>query len=178
MPETLKSSRQLTHLALLPSGRLALAALTLATGLLACGGANPLDSFKSGPSTYDVTFISAAETWDINKDSIVTCDEWKQYSSTSLQQADGDGDGALTPAEYATMSNTDKLFVVADFKHYDGNSDGKVTADEMANRSNRAFELLDKNKDCKIERDEKVTVRYTDKAKPKDEAKTIDPTGR
>ena len=154
------------------------AGLVVAVSVQACSGANPLDTFKSGPSTFDVTFISATETWDLDRDSVVTCDEWKQYSGSLLQQSDGDGDGALTEAEYQTLSNTDKLFDIAGFKYYDTNSDGKVTADELTGRSNRAFELLDKNKDCRIERDEKVTVRYKDKAKPKDDNHTVDPTKR
>jgi Ca2+-binding EF-hand superfamily protein len=157
-------------------GRLSLVGLVLSVA--GCGGSNPLDTFKSGPSTFDVTFISAAETWDIDKNGIVTCDEWKQYASTSLQQADGNADGALTTAEFTTMSQSDKLFDIATHKYYDRNSDGQVTAEELTTHSNRAFELLDKNKDCKIERGEKVQVRYKQKAKPSnDETKTIDPTG-
>lgn len=156
-----------------------MAVVGLSLTVAGCGGSNPLDSFKSGPSTFDITFISAAETWDLDKNGIVTCDEWKQYASTSLQGADGDADGALTTAEFNTMSQTDKLFDVATHKYYDRNSDGKVTAEELTTHSNRAFELLDKNKDCKIERGEKVQVRYNQKSKPKhDETKTNDPIGR
>ena len=129
------------------------------------GAANP---FKSGPSQFDVTFISAAETWDLDKDSVVTCAEWQQYALSALTEADGDGDGSLTQAEYTNMARSDRLFDVATLKYYDGNSDGRVSREELTGRKNRAFELLDKNSDCKIERNEKVQVRYKTKQKDTD----------
>lgn len=131
--------------------------------------ANPFGSgnpFSSGPDKFDVTFISAAETWDIDKDAVVTCAEWQQYALTAHSEADGDGDGKLTPAEYNNMARSDRLFDVAKLTYYDRNSDGSVSREELTGKKNRAFELLDKNSDCKIERNEKVQVRY--KAKPKD----------
>ncbi len=133
-----------------------------------CSG-NPFGSgnpFNSGPSKFDVTFISAAETWDLDKDAVVTCAEWQQYALSAHTEADGDGDGSLTQPEYVNMARSDRLFDVATLKYYDRNSDGRVSREELTGHKNRAFELLDKNSDCKIERNEKVQVRY--KAKKKD----------
>lgn len=154
----------------MPFERMKLTAL-LTGCALAIGGcsSSPVklgNPFSSGPSQFDVTFISASETWDLDKDSVVTCQEWQQYALTSHAEADADGDGNLTAAEYANMARTDRLFDVAKLNYYDGNSDGRVSRDELTRKKNRAFELLDKNNDCKIERNEKVQVRY--KAKPKD----------
>ncbi len=141
----------------------------LAVALMGGCSGNPLGSgnpFKSGPNTFDVTFISAAETWDLDKDAVVTCAEWQQYALTAHTEADGDGDGNLTQPEYANMARNDRLFDIAKLNYYDRNSDGRVSREELTGHKNRAFELLDKNRDCKIERNEKVQVRY--KAKPKD----------
>ncbi|MCH9765045.1 MAG: histidine kinase [Alphaproteobacteria bacterium] len=142
----------------------------LGTGLLAlavaASGGCSSNPFSSGPSNFDVTFISAAETWDLDKDAVVTCTEWQQYAARAHAEADGNGDGSLTAEEYATMRRNDRLFEVAGLKYFDSNSDGRVSRDEMGRKKNRAFELLDKNNDCKIERNEKVQVRR--QVKPKD----------
>lgn len=139
--------------------------------LAGCSSGNSLgvgNPFQSGPNTLDVTFMSAAETWDLDKDAVVTCAEWQQYALTSHGEADGDGDGQLTAAEFTNMARSDRLFDVAKLGYYDANSDGRVSRDELTRKKNRAFELLDKNNDCKLERNEKVYVRY--KAKPKDDS--------
>lgn len=148
--------------------------LGLSASLLAgCGGAsvpslgNP---FASGPNTFDVTFISAAETWDLDKDTVVTCTEWQQYATTAFAEADSDGDGSLTDAEFQNMARTDRLFDIANLKYYDRNSDGRVSREELTGKKNRAFELLDKNNDCKLERNEKVQVRYKHKKKDDSDA--------
>lgn len=119
-------------------------------------------------SDVDVTFLNAAQTWDLDKDNVTTCEEWKQYSSGLLRQADSDGDGALTLAEWPTLAKSDRLFDVADHTYYDGNKDGKVGADELSGKQNAAFRMLDKNNDCRIAHDEKATVYNIAKGKPKD----------
>jgi hypothetical protein len=126
----------------------------------------------SNASDFDRTFIGAAQTWDIDKDGTVSCDEWKQYSSTSLREADGNGDGALDQTEFTIMAKSDRLFEVANFAYYDLNSDGRVTADELVGKPNLAFKLLDKNGDCRIDRNETVLV--VGNEKPKEKAKDVD----
>lgn len=155
----------------------------LACLLSACSSSNPLgggNPFQSGPSAFDVTFISASETWDLDKDSVVTCAEWQQYALGLHQEADGDGDGQLTEQEYASMARNDRLFHVAKLGYFDANSDGRVSRDELSKKRNRAFEMLDKNNDCKLERDEKVQVRYKQKPKTEDASgeSIKGPTGR
>lgn len=118
----------------------------------------------SNASIVDRTFIGAAQTWDLDRNAVVTCDEWKQYATTSLRESDMNGDGALTADEFARMAKSDRLFDVADLKHFDANGDGKVSAEELSTR-NRAFQLLDKNNDCQIARDESAQVVQIDKAK-------------
>jgi EF hand len=135
----------------------ALAAL-LAAG---CSASTPFSSSND----FDRTFIGAAQTWDLDKNSVVSCDEWKQYATTSLRESDGNGDGALDSAEFAVMAKSDRLFATADSKYYDGNSDGRVTAEELTGKQNRAFNLLDKNGDCQIDRNETVQVVQVDKKK-------------
>lgn len=118
------------------------------------GGGNPFSS----ASNTDVTFVSASQTWDLDKNGIITCDEWKQYASGELRSADGNGDGALDATEWPKLSSSDRLFETADRGFFDLNGDGRVTADEIANKPNPAFTMLDKNKDCQIAHDEKATV--------------------
>lgn len=119
----------------------------------------------SNANNVDRTFIGAAQTWDMDKNSVVTCDEWKQYTGTLLREADMNGDGALASDEFAKMAKSDRLFDIADLKYYDGNGDSKVTADELTGKPNRAFQLLDKNGDCQIARDESAQVVQVEKAK-------------
>lgn len=131
-----------------------------------CGGGMslPKNPFASENIT-DRTFIGAAQTWDLDKNSVVTCDEWKQYASSLLREADGNGDSALAPDEWQAMARVDRLFDVADFKYFDGNADGKVSSEELTGKPNLAFKLLDKNGDCQIARDESVQVLSTEKSK-------------
>lgn len=116
----------------------------------------------------DVTFVNASQTWDLDKNGVIACDEWKQYASGELRAADGNGDGALDATEWAVMSNTDKLFVTAGLGYYDNNGDGKVTTEELTNKPNPAFKMLDRNNDCQIAHDEKATVYSNVKVKSKD----------
>ncbi len=149
-----------------PFGRPVVCAFTA----LAASGCSSIPSpFTTGSpfsnaSIVDRTFIGAAQTWDLDKNTVVTCDEWKQYATTSFRESDANGDGALTGDEFAHMSKSDRLFDVADLKHFDANGDGKVSLEELSGR-NRAFQLLDKNNDCQIARDESAQVVQVDKTK-------------
>jgi hypothetical protein len=150
-----------------------------ATGLSGCsGGGSSLGNMLTTGSPFastsnvDRTFIGAAQTWDLDKNASVTCDEWKQYAGMALKEADANGDGALTADEYGVMANTDRLFTVADLKYYDTNSDSKVSLDEMTSKQNRAFGLLDKNNDCQIDRGETVQVVAVEKKKADTSAPT------
>lgn len=160
------------HGALRLSGRLALA-LAASAALAACsgGGSNPFGGGNNpfgGASDFDMTFLSASSTWDLDKNGIVTCDEWKQYATTALKEADVDRDGALTQQEWSTMARNDRLFSAANLDYYDANNDNKVTVEELTGKQNLAFKLLDKNNDCQIGHDEKVNVYSTIKPKEKE----------
>lgn len=149
----------------------AIAVAALASAALAgCGGGASLNPFTTGSAfssanTVDRTFIGASQTWDLDKNGLVTCDEWKNYASTSFREADGNGDGALADDEFQAMAKNDRLFDIADLKYYDNNGDGRVAADELTGKPNRAFALLDKNGDCQIARDESVQTVQLDKKK-------------
>lgn len=139
-----------------------LPAVTLLLG--ACSAASPFSS----SSDFDRTFIGAAQTWDLNKDGSVSCDEWKQYAMSSFRESDANGDGTLDQQEFLVMARNDRLFEVANLTYFDANSDGKVTAQELADKPNTAFKLLDKNGDCRIDRNESVQVYNVDKPKEKE----------
>lgn len=152
-----RRARMLACLALFPAA---------ATGACSSGGGNPF----SNTSDFDRTFIAAAQTWDLNKDSVVTCDEWIQYITQAHREADANGDGALDATEWQSLVKSDRLFEVAGLKYYDANSDGRVTLEEMTGTHNVAFKLLDRNQDCQIDRNEAVRVHGVDRVKPKDMA--------
>jgi Ca2+-binding EF-hand superfamily protein len=128
---------------------------------------------------FDRTFIGAAQTWDLDKNSVVTCEEWKLYALTSLRDADANGDGVLDGQEFQAMARTDRLFEVANLSYFDSNSDGRVGLEELG-KPNRAFALLDKNQDCQIDRNESVQVVAADKPKekPKDADQSVPYPGR
>jgi Ca2+-binding EF-hand superfamily protein len=139
----------------------------MATSVAGCSsmpsltGGSPFGS----TSSIDRTFIGAAQTWDFDKDGTVTCDEWKNYVTTLLRESDGNGDGALEAAEFQQMAKTDQLFSVADLTYFDVNGDGKVTIEELSGKQNAAFKQLDKNGDCRIDRNESVRVLQVDAPK-------------
>ena len=105
-------------------------------------------------SATDTVFLQAASTWDLDKDGVVTCEEWKTYARDLLRSADGNGDSALTRDEFAKMAKVDRLFATADFTYFDANGDGSVTLAELVEKPNPAFGYLDKNHDCRLTADE------------------------
>jgi hypothetical protein len=139
--------------------------MCLAAMLLVAGCSTSPFGSASG---MDVTFMNASQTWDNDKDNTVTCEEWKQYAVSSMRQADANGDGLLDAQEWATMVSNDRLFEVANLSYYDANGDGRVSFDELTGKQNLAFKLLDKNGDCKITADEKVTITSVPKPKEKE----------
>lgn len=135
----------------------------------ACGSGSPFPSTFSSPfsssNVVDQTFISAAQTWDMDKNGSVTCAEWTGYVSTLLKESDANADNALDAAEFDRVIKSDRLFEVANLAYYDGNADGRVTLEELTGKQNRAFALLDKNGDCQLDRNESVRVHGVDKPK-------------
>jgi hypothetical protein len=114
--------------------------------LLAAGGC----SGGSSLGEVDTVFLSAAGSWDTNRDGVVTCEEWKQYAAELYNGADGNGDGVVDRTEYVKIVNTDRMFQTVEFGYYDTDKDGKLTRAEFIERPNRAFVLLDKNNECKL----------------------------
>lgn len=153
----------------------ALSGLALASAVAAGGCASGGNPFAK-TNDFDRTFIGAAQTWDLDKNGTVTCEEWTQYITTSFREADANGDGFLDAQEYQTLVKSDRLFEIANIAYYDANGDGRVTLEEMTGKPNVAFKLLDRNQDCQIDRTETVQVHGIDKVKPKDDGGTSDQT--
>jgi hypothetical protein len=150
-----------------------LACLALLPAAVAGGCASGGNPF-SNTSDFDRTFIAAAQTWDLDKNGSVSCDEWVRYVSQEFRQADGNGDGALDGDEWKKLITSDRLFEIANISYYDANGDGRVTLEEMTGKQNLAFKLLDRNGDCQIDRTEAVQVHGVDRPKPSGDAP--DPT--
>ena len=84
-----------------------------------CAGTSPGLS-----DTVEGSFIRAAQTWDLNHDGKVTCDEWRTYAASLFKDVDTNHDGKLTREEFAKLEKIDRLFEVANFDYYDVNKQG------------------------------------------------------
>jgi hypothetical protein len=145
---SLKKHGSLKHVPL-KRGRLM---LVVSVGLLitACAGQGQL----SGASSVDMAFVRAAPTWDLDRDGVVTCDEWKQYAGQLFTEADSGNKGYLTAEDFAKLANTDHLFEAANFAYFGGNSTGRITRAAFVDKPNPAFRLLDKRMDCRLTSEE------------------------
>lgn len=143
--------------------------ITICAALAAAGcGGNPFSgggSPFSKASSNELLFVSAAPTWDLDKNNAITCEEWQRYTTELFTEGDANKDGFLTAEEYKTVIKADRLFETADLAYFDANKDGKVALQEMTSKSNPAFEILDKNKDCQIGSDEVVQTRQVQQLK-------------
>ena len=104
-------------------------------------------------------FLAGSSSWDLNKDGVVTCDEWKGYIHSLFTEADVNRDGSLSREEFATFSKSDRMFDAADFAYWDANKDGRLTLAEMQAKPNPAFVLADRDKDCRLDASELVAAR-------------------
>ncbi len=121
---------------------IALAAASIALLGSGCSTAPGLSDSVEG------SFIRAAQTWDLNHDGKVTCEEWRSYAASLFKEVDANRDGKLTPDEFAKLAKIDRLFEVANFEYYDVNHQGYLTQAEFVDRPNPAFAVLDKDKTC------------------------------
>ncbi|MDX2264990.1 MAG: hypothetical protein NW215_08470 [Hyphomicrobiales bacterium] len=119
-----------------------IACVAACVALAGCGGGSRSDE--------DRMFLTAAASWDANRDNVVTCEEWKAYAGELFDAADRGRTGALGPDEFKTLENTDRMFSVVDFKYYDASRNGRVERAELVDRPNPAFTIADANKDCKL----------------------------
>ncbi len=133
-------------------------------------------SSGSNMGEVDRIFVSAAGSWDLNKDSVVTCEEWKTYAGELFDSADGNRDGFVEEAEYAKIVSTDRMFQTVGFSYYDANGDGKISRSEFVDKPNRAFVLLDQTKQCQLSATQVAGARArTEKVFDTTKAKSGDP---
>ncbi len=124
-------------------GRCVVCTLAMFFSLLAgCSG--------SSVGEVDTVFLTAAGSWDRNHDNVITCEEWKAYAGELYDGADSNRDGFVDSTEYGRIIGTDRMFQTVDLSYYDANGDGKLTRAEFVDKPNRAFALLDKNKECRL----------------------------
>jgi Ca2+-binding EF-hand superfamily protein len=124
------------------------------TSALLCAGTSPGLSL-----TIEGAFIARVQTWDLNHDGYVTCEEWRTYAVSLFEKADSDHDGKLTREEFAKLPKIDRLFEVANFDYYDVNRQGYVTQADFVDRPNPAFAALDHDKSCVINSDQLGLIR-------------------
>lgn len=134
----------------------ALAAIAASLLLGACSS-SPLSSIgsigsigKKSISDSDRVFLMAAGSWDRNRDSTVTCDEWKAYAAELFNSADANRDDAVDASEWGRIVSIDRMFETADLKYFDANGDGKVARAELVEKPNPVFQLMDTGKTCTL----------------------------
>lgn len=133
----------------------------IASGLaMGCAG-----SSGSSLSKVDQSFLGGIASYDKNGDDVVTCDEWRAAADRLFGRADKSGAGVLTEAEYRELGRIDGTFAVTSFTYFDANKDGKIDKKEFVERPNPAFNLADKDKDCKLNEAELLAAR-TASSKP------------
>lgn len=110
-------------------------------------------------SEVDRAYLQAAGSWDLNHDSVVTCNEWKSYAEDLFNSADTNHDDFLDASEWQNLTNVDKMFVTADLKYFDANGDGKVSRQEFVDKPNPAFVLMDKAGTCKLDANQVASAR-------------------
>lgn len=171
-------------------GQFSILALVLAAGaLLGACGSNPIGSIGSinpfGGSAMaetDRVFLMAAGSWDRNRDSTVTCDEWKAYAAELFNGADANRDDAVDASEWGRIVAVDRMFETADLKFFDGNGDGKVARAEMIDRPNPAFKLMDTSNTCTLNSSQIAGARsktqYDVAGKPKESGDPRDAAGQ
>jgi len=120
----------------------------------------------------DRVFLSAAGSWDRDRDGAVTCAEWRAYAAELFAGADANGDGYIERTEYPNIVTTDRMFETVGFSYYDSDNDGKLSHQEFVDRPNRAFVLLDKSNACTLSASQVAgarahTEKVFDTAKPK-----------
>jgi Ca2+-binding EF-hand superfamily protein len=98
------------------------------------------------------------DVWDLNRDGVYTCDEWKTYLDRMFGQADRNHDGRLDGTEFATIRQISKVLADADFGYFDENQDGKITRSEFVNKPSEFILQFDRNGDCRVTPDEMKPV--------------------
>lgn len=134
------------------------ASIVVLPSLLAACSSSPISSLgsigsiggKKSISGTDRVFLAAAGSWDRNRDSTVTCDEWKAYARELSNSADANRDGAVDASEWGRITANDRMFETADLKYFDANGDGKVSEAEFVDKPNPAFTLIDTEKTCTL----------------------------
>jgi len=98
----------------------------------------------------DRVFLSAAGSWDRNRDGIVTCEEWRSYAGELFDAADANHDGFVERTEFGKIISADRMFETVGLSYYDANKDDRLDRAEFVDKPNQAFALLDRTHECKL----------------------------
>jgi Ca2+-binding EF-hand superfamily protein len=147
-----------------PTARLilCLTAAAMAAGCSASnagGGSSVATPSGQKISELDKSFLRGISSYDLNRDGVITCDEWRTSAASAFIKANKSGSGVMTEEEFRNLAATDRTFLVATSKYYDANGDGKVDKKEFIERPNAAFAIADQDKDCRLTDVERLTAR-------------------
>jgi len=81
---------------------------------------------------------------DINKDGVVTREEYNQAMTAAFKNLDKNSDNSLTPEEVGTILTPEQ------FASVDANKDGKISNEEMITQVTTDFDTADTNKDGQL----------------------------
>lgn len=93
----------------------------LAIAILSCCSALSGCATSSGPSLSDMdrVFISAAETWDFDRNGAVSCEDWNAYLKRRFDEGDVNRDRNLNAEEFPSLAQSDRLFAYAKFDYWE-----------------------------------------------------------
>lgn len=142
------------HVRMKAAPRLIRTLLAASACVCAAGCASMSPSSSVSLTEVDQLFLAAAGSWDLNRDDVVTCQEWSAYAGQLFDGADKGRKGYLTPQEFEKIVAMDRMFKLANFKYFDAGKTGKVTRAGFMDKPNPAFLYADKNHDCQLTTDE------------------------
>lgn len=108
---------------------------------------------EAAPGKID-PHAALAERWNVDQDNVYTCEEWRYFMKGVFLKADKNHDGFIAMNEFPAVNAVDRIFASASLAYFDSNNDGRLVSSELVDLQNPIFLLHDKDKDCKVTREQ------------------------
>ena len=126
----------------------------------------PSETSASPHTTSTAKAQKAIAKWDLNGDGTLTCQEWRAQLIGVFGKLDSNRDHSLNKDEFQAITAVDPIFKTANLHVFDDDRNGAVSKDEFANRAHPLLARADKNRDCRLEPNELVSMRPKQRQMP------------